>query len=1015
MNNQANKINMIEFFSQGPETLPGKKIFLLDAIDEQSSERVAFAFEYIVKHAFFLISGAFESAQNEGSKIEIGTDLRREKTDSNVFEERAARQYLSGTALDPSKKLTLTLFSLLQGKTQPVLIVDSKVDLWLLTVFLDALFWLSSVADSLSSEKASSTKNVQNSTKQIENKIANLNGFSDGDLIYPDYARKSRFSFELGETEFQLSPEQSSLIASVCRDHKITPDILFLSAYTLLLSKYSEEKNIAVRIPLSITGGNEKHAPSAVTFPLLVVSLSDSMSVLNLFGNINKAILDSEIPSENVLLDLHQIIDFVRSQSGVELSKYNFDYVNKVAPGNGTATPIPALSMTGDLQLSIIEANGQYSGRIVYRSDLFEDLTIDRFVESLLSTLSDIPHKVFESLANVSYLSGGQVSELISTSVSKSIPVENKLFYQYFEERVLLHPNKIAVVCGDERISYDALNRRANGLAHVLRKKGVGPEKIVGIVLDRSLDIITTIISILKTGGAYAPIDPQQPVQRIVDVASKPFINLVITEDSLVKHIPSAYSIAELLNESINASDSNLIFESDFNHLMYVLHTSGSTGAAKAVGVEHAQFMNYLHSRIDMVGNLHDANFAMVSTFAADVGHTAVFPTLADGGTLHIIKSELFHDAVELSKYFIEHNVDCLKIVCSHFQALLSATDSPDIVPSRLVIVGGVACPWSVAEDISRRNPNIFMINSFGHTETAVGATAYNIARGRKRHHGAFVPAGRPLANVEMFVLSPDKKLIPFGAVGEIFIGGERVTRGYLNSPEQTTDKFVSHPFSTIPGRRLYKTGDWGRITFDGNLEFQSRKDDQVKIRGYRIELAEIEFSLAKIQGIRKAVVLPKKNTQGETYLVAYLAANPDNEASFLTNVKSQLGEYLPKYMVPDLYCVMPDIPLDRNGKIDRKTLLSLLPFVDKSTPAENGDNSDSDIASYLKKMWAEILDCESLSVHDNFYDVGGDSLKMIQMIGRLRRDAVVQRKIAVNEIFSKPTIYELCKMIEEC
>ena len=443
-----------------------------------------------------------------------------------------------------------------------------------------------------------------------------------------------------------------------------------------------------------------------------------------------------------------------------------------------------------------------------------------------------------------------------------------------FEAQAARTPDAVAVVCEDEQLSYGELNARANRLAHALRGMGVGAEVKVGLLMERSVEMIVGLLGVLKAGGAYVPLDPSFPQERLSFILEDTRAPVILTQARLLGILPQ--SAAQVI--CIDAEGEALAAEDSSNpcggihprNLVYVIYTSGSTGRPKGVGVEHRQLVNYLRAVGDVLDLPPGSSFATVSTLAADLGNTAIYPSLCGGGTLHLITSERTTDAALLARYFTRHRIDCLKIVPSHLSALLATPHAARVLPRRRLVLGGEATRWPTYERLRELMPaGCVVLNHYGPTETTVGVLTHR-AEGRDPF-SATLPLGKPLANSRVYILDRHLRPAPVGVVGEIYVGGAGVSRGYLGRPDQTAEKFLPDPHGAEPGARLYRTGDLARHLPDGSVEFLGRADDQVKIRGYRIELGEIEAALRAHPAVDEAVVLTHDDELGERRLVAYV------------------------------------------------------------------------------------------------------------------------------------------------
>src|SRR5215213_7305182 len=561
--------------------------------------------------------------------------------------------------------------------------------------------------------------------------------------------------------------------------------------------------------------------------------------------------------------------------------------------------------------------------------------------------------------------------------------------HELIEEQARRTPETAALVFEQERLSYAELNARANQLAHYLRGCGVGPESLVGILMERSAELVVGLLGVLKAGAAYVPLDPGYPSERLRGMLEDAAISLVLTDES--QRAQESWLVDEQKAQVVylnndwstiaDESNDNPISDANAGNLAYALFTSGSTGIPKSVGIEHRQLFNYVKTIIDKLSLPAGAGFAMVSTFAADLGDRRIFTKQCTGGTLHVISRDRAADAVALSDYLTRHQIDCLKIVPSHLDALMSCAQPADLLPRRCLVLGGETAHWERVARIRSLAPSCRVINHYGPTETTVGVLTRNVVEQTIPSHSATLPLGRPLGNIQAYVLDEYLNLAPTGAPGEIYLGGAGVSRGYLFRPELTAEKFVPDRFSRDPGKRLYKTGDLGRYLPGGEIEFLGRIDHQVKLHGFRIELGEIEAALAAHDAIAESLVLMREDN-GEQRLVAYLVTRERDHANLTSELREFLRERVPEYMVPSFFVTLDQMPLTANGKIDRARLPvpdqaqtdNRKPFVAPRTPLEE----------MLAGIWSERLNVARIGVEDNFFDLGGHSLLAMQLISQL-------------------------------
>lgn len=576
-----------------------------------------------------------------------------------------------------------------------------------------------------------------------------------------------------------------------------------------------------------------------------------------------------------------------------------------------------------------------------------------------------------------------------------------KCIHQLFTEQAEKTPNNIAVIFENQQITYAELNHKANQLAHYLQKQGVKPEVVVGLCVEPSLFMIIGLLGILKAGAAYLPLDTTLPKKNLYLRLQEAQVSLIVSQESLANCFESMMVICldEIGRQLATESNENPHSEVVSHNLAYVIFTSGSTGKPKGVTVEHRQVVNYLYAITDRLNLPEKANYATVSTLSADLGNTVIFPSLCRGGCLHVISPERTKDAVAFARYCQQHPIDCLKIVPSHLAALLASVPSHSILPQQRLILGGEVANWELIAQIQQQAPNCQIFNHYGPTEATIGVLTYAVED--KPSDVDTVPLGRPLANTQVYILDQHLQLAPSCVPGELYIGGAGLARGYLNQPELTATRFIYNSFAGHSAR-LYKTGDLGRYLEDGNIEFLGRVDNQVKIRGYRIELEEIEAVLAQHQSVRQAVVILQEEDNNKR-LIAYIV--PKRQASSVSDLRSFIKQKLPEYMIPSVFVFVDILPLTPNGKIDRQAL----PTPDirpELTPTY--EPPQTKVEETIADIWQQMLHVEKVGINDNFFDLGGHSLLLVQIHAKLRE--LFNVDISITHLFEYSTIRSLAK-----
>jgi len=635
---------------------------------------------------------------------------------------------------------------------------------------------------------------------------------------------------------------------------------------------------------------------------------------------------------------------------------------------------------------------------ISYNHGRFDDQAIIRLLGHLKVVLGGFIADPGSSIAKVSLLSDAEKNKiLIEWNDTRREGPHKKCIHELFESQVELNPEKLAVVYNDEKITYGELNRRSNQLANYLKNIGVGPEVVVGFCLVRSIDLVISILGIMKAGGAYFPLDPAYPDDRLAYLLSDSKISILIINQAIQKKLPGdGVKIIDLESDWVvisQHSTENPVHEVSLNNLAYVIYTSGSTGLPKGTLINHIGLSNVAFSQQTILDIASDDRILQFFSVSFDAATFEIVMALGTGATICSGDKESLLPGLDLQAFIMDNGITAAVLPPSTLRVL-----PEDEYPSlRIIAVAGDVCPPELAE-LWASGRQFF--NLYGPTECTIWSTFASYDDENKR-----LPIGKPIPNVKVFVLDEYLRPVPVGINGELYISGINIGRGYLRRPGLTAERFIPNPFGV--GDRLYKTGDIVKWTSDGSLEFIGRFDNQVKIRGYRIELGEIETTLSEHRALRGAIVLSREVIPGENHLVSYVVPKKGSDIS-PTKIRQFLLEKLPEYMVPNYGVVLDAFPLTPNGKIDRK----ILP-IPSYTFSNNGsfvEYPHSPVEEKLVDIWKQVLDLEGLSIHDNFFVLGGHSLIATSLIGRIRD--VFKKDVQVQSLFDYPTVAELAKLL---
>lgn len=565
-----------------------------------------------------------------------------------------------------------------------------------------------------------------------------------------------------------------------------------------------------------------------------------------------------------------------------------------------------------------------------------------------------------------------------------------------FEAQVVQTPNASAIVAHDGKLSYSELNRRSNQLAHYLQSLGVGPEMRVGIALPRSGDMVVAMMAVLKAGAVYVPMDLSYPPQRFKYLAEDSGISVLLTHRAVPEGLNPELTIISLeksRSEIARLSESNPDSKCDTANLAYIIYTSGSSGQPKGVMVNHGNLIRSTHARVGYYPR-RPARFLLLSSFAFDSSVAGIFWTLLTGGELWLPPEGTQRNIARITDFILHGKITHLLLLPSLYKSLLLQPTRDAFSSLEAVIVAGESCPSDLVAAHVRDLPKVMLFNEYGPTEATVWCTVHQIDSTRET---SSVPIGKAIPEMHVRILDQDMRTVKPGEAGEIYIGGPQLARGYLGRPDLTAEKFVPDP--EAHGSRLYRTGDLASRNQDGEINFLGRADLQVKIRGYRIELGEIESALREHEHVEDAVVAGKKDQSGRDRLVAYIV--PKTTAINMAALQPFLSQRLPAYMVPATYITLDSLPMNANGKLDRRALPEPKQMDMESSYAPPRNQTEQK----LTEIWAELLGVKRVGIHDNFGDLGGDSIVGLQVVARAAQAGI---RITLAQIVEQPTIAKL-------
>jgi amino acid adenylation domain-containing protein/non-ribosomal peptide synthase protein (TIGR01720 family) len=810
---------------------------------------------------------------------------------------------------------------------------------------------------------------------------------------------------------FEFPEDLSARLVELCRREGVTLFMALVAVTQLLFARYSGQRDVAVGTVTS--GRNRAELARLVGFFVNTVVLRSevdgSRSFTELLAQVRATVLDAfahdDVPFERLVEALAPARDLSRTPlvSTMVVLQNNPGHALEL-PGLRVEEFIPPVaSATFDLTLDFHERDGKLAGFAEYSTDLFDEPTIAAMIGHLRVLLTGIVDDPDTRLDRLPLLSDGERRRLVvdANDTGLEFPAA-RCIHERLADQAARHPGDTAVIAGDDVLTFAELDERANRLAHHLVTLGVGPGVLVGVHMDRGADVVVALFAILKAGGAFVPLDPGYPAERLAFMLADTAAPVVLSQRHLADRLPD--HLSDLLPDhdgQVVCVDADLSGPSHApdtavtpDDLAYVVYTSGSSGTPKGVMVEHRN-LDHIAGAWDARFGLAEARlrFVSVSSLSVDLFFADIIRSICFGGTLIVCPAESVTEPTELLALIDRTAATGLELVPSLATALLDEVDQ--LPPLRLLSIGSEG--WRAGDCralLARLHPATTVVNAYGGTEATVDSTVFT-PTAESLAGRTFVPIGQPLPNTRVYVLDQSMNVVPVGVPGELYIGGAGVTRGYWHRPSLTAERFVNDPFQ--PGGRLYRTGDRARRLPDGNLEFLGRVDEQVKIRGFRVELGEVETALLAHPAVRHAAVVTHEHR-----LVGYVVTDTAVPVGAL---REFLTGRLPDYMVPSAFVSLDELPLTPNGKVNRRAL----PAPEPRAPGDDHVAPRTEVEQTLAGIWAEVLGVERVGVHDNFFDLGGDSILSIQVVSRARRAGL---RLTSKHIFLRQTVAALSSEI---
>jgi amino acid adenylation domain-containing protein len=848
-----------------------------------------------------------------------------------------------------------------------------------------------------------------------------------------DRPRPARQTSNGARYDLLLPQRLADALTALSQQEGTTLFMTLLAAFDVLLQRYSGQHDIVVGSPIA---GRTQHETKNligcfVNTLVLRTRLDGNPTFRELLSRVREVCLGAYAHQDLPFEQLVEALQPQREPSYTPLFQVLFVLQNipaEVAEMAGVQIQrfiVATQTTTFDLTLTLEETTDGLKSTLIYNTDLFDSATIERMAQHWETLLTGIAATPDLQIADLPLLTMAERQQIVlDWNATGQEYAHDRCLHHLFEAQAARTPDAVAVVFGDQRLTYGELDRRANQLAHYLRKLGVEPEVSVALLAERSLDLLVGLLGILKAGGVYVPLDSAYPNERIQLILQDTQAPVLLTQqrlcpedtpklpESIVSVICLDADWSQIAQQPCHPVSTDVTTD----HLAYIIYTSGSTGKPKGVGCHHRGVVNLLADFQRRQPIASGTACSWWTSLSFDVSIYELFSALVAGGALHIVP-----DTARVEADVLRHWLHQQQIGSAYLPPFLLANLAADwermpTPPLQRLLVGVEPIPEPLLARITAAIPGLQIINGYGPTEATVCATLLDFD---PRTAGAGItPIGRPVQNMQVYVLDTRMQPVPIGVAGEIYIGGTGLARGYLNRPDLTAERFVPSPFAGYqqgePGSRLYKTGDLARYRPDGTLEFVGRTDYQVKVRGFRIELGEIENTLLRHPDVQDAIVIARTDSSAtgsnvDLRLIAYVVGEPGSHSEGLdvSELRGFLKESLPDYMVPSAFVLLDRLPQTPSGKVDR----GALPAPQWSAAVDSFAAPRNELEQVLAEIWAELLPVERIGIHDNFFDLGGHSLLATRLVSRLRE--TFQVEVSLRSLFEAPTIAQLNDLIE--
>lgn len=851
----------------------------------------------------------------------------------------------------------------------------------------------------------------QNQVLESTERTVGRDYWRDVSSSLPSVGRRLRRekSFSWSSRPVQIAPDLARKILGLAERAGVVAESVLLACWQILLWRLNLEDEIAVGVYSA--GRNYEELVRALGLFAKYLPVTCHLESASKFSDVlnvtHRRLADMRMFEEHYILAGETAGD---EATVPRLFAYGFDFLpwpeSRAVEGLVISMKeADARFERFDLKLCCVHKGADLAITLEHDPAVFNRSEVAFIAEQMAELLKSVVDQPTRAIRDLNMLSEFEREKLmIEWNHPPAERVSRPLVHEMFDRQVKRKPNALAVICGNEQLSYGELDERARQLAAYLRQLGVGTESRVAICMRRTVSLVVAVLGVLKSGAAYLPLDPSFPQKRLNFMIEDASAEILLTEESL--HLAFEAPGAKVIRldtdwlKIVGVNDPQSIDANrvDPENSAYLIYTSGSTGNPKAVLIEHRQLANYVHSVVERL-ELESVNgMGNVSTLATDLGNTAIFSSLCSGGCLHLVPQALVNDAGLFWAYVERHKIEALKIVPSHLALLLEDADEQRLVSLNLLVLGGEAAEWELIDRVRKLNPRCRVFNHYGPTETTIGVLTYNVREAEPAGESTAIPLGKSLRNVTAYVLDARMRLVNVGMAGELYIGGAAVGRGYFGRADLTAERFVPNPFDLARGGgRLYRTGDMARFRADGNIEFLGRLDNQVKIRGHRVELGEIEAALRQYPTVRAAVVRNGVGSSPGGSLTGYVVLeNNSDEQDLGPALRHFLEDRLLQHMIPSAFVILDRLPLTASGKIDFASLPP--PVSDTHYVAPR-----SRVEEIMAGIWQQVLGVERVGVFDNFFDRGGHSISATRLVTRVRQ--AFQVDIEVVSVFESPTI----------